>query len=310
MSKNKRFVSAVPLPIAAVALSMATLGNMLMLDIPQLRPILGAIAMILLGLILLKFILSPRSLAADLKQPVISSVASTLPMALMVSATYIMKFQKEMATTIWYLAICLHVSLICFYTFYHLRIFKIDKAIPSLFVLYVGIAAAAVTCKPFNQRLGQILFGFALLVFLILLPLVFLRLFKRPSLPSPARPTEMIVAAPASLCLAGYLGSYDEIQYSLALALLILSQILYFYSLPKLPKLVGKTFYPSYAALTFPLVITAFSLKSFLNYDQAGLGKNSLLQIIVHIEIAIALLVSFYVLFRYIKWLISRHNEK
>lgn len=56
MSKNKRFVSAVPLPIAAVALSMATLGNMLMLDIPQLRPILGAIAMILLGLILLKFI--------------------------------------------------------------------------------------------------------------------------------------------------------------------------------------------------------------------------------------------------------------
>ncbi len=51
---------------------------------------------------------------------------------------------------------------------------------------------------------------FVLYSYLILLPIILYRITKVKEIPEPALPTIVILAAPASLCLAGYMNSFQN----------------------------------------------------------------------------------------------------
>jgi exfoliative toxin A/B len=81
--------------------------------------------------------------------------------------------------------------------------------------------------------------------------------------------------------------------------LLILSQLTYIYVLTKLPKLLGLKFYPSYSAFTFPMVITAISIKLTAGYLGTLGISSSFLGAIVKVQEFLAVSLVLYVLVRY-----------
>lgn len=79
----------VPLPLCGVMLGLAALGNLLQSYSEGIRYLCGCAAGILLILILLKLICFPASVAEDMKNPIMASVAGTFPMALMLLSAYV-----------------------------------------------------------------------------------------------------------------------------------------------------------------------------------------------------------------------------
>jgi len=73
------------------------------------------------------------------------------------------------------------------------------------------------------------------------------------------------------------LNAFDNKNILLVTLLIVLSQGLYFVILTKLPKLLVIDFYPSYAAFTFPLVISAMAVTTTANfYIERGYTANLL----------------------------------
>ena len=101
------------------------------------------------------------------------------------------------------------------------------------------------------------------MIYVALFPFVLHRLRHVP-LPEATQPLLTIMAAPASLCLTGYLASFDHPNFWLATGMLIFAQSLYFITLVSIRQYTRLSFYPSFAAFTFPLVISATALTKYI----------------------------------------------
>ena len=87
----------------------------------------------------------------DLQNPIMASVAATFPMALMLLSTYIKPFIGSPAKYIWFFAIALHLILIIYFTLKFILKLQMPKVFASYFIVYVGIAVAAVTAPAFED---------------------------------------------------------------------------------------------------------------------------------------------------------------
>jgi len=221
-------------------------------------------------------------------------------MGIILLATYIKPYHNVIAYVVWITGIILHITLVLFFTLKYVKNFNIKQVFPSWFIVYVGVAVAAVTGKAFNQTVGVYCFWFAFICYLILLFVVCKRVFIVKEIPEPATPLTIIFAAPASLCLAGYLNVMDSKNLGLFWLLLLLSQGFYLFALVKLVGLLKLKFYPSYTAYTFPLVISALALKLSVTFMIAKNISVGILPILVKVEEFIAVVMVFYVLFRYL----------
>jgi exfoliative toxin A/B len=143
------------------------------------------------------------------------------------------------------------------------------------------------------------LFWFGLATYFALLPVVLKRVFVVGEIPEPALPTLVIMCAPASLLLAGYMNAFEIKSVVMVVFLLILSQLTYVYVLTKLPKLLGLKFYPSYSAFTFPMVITAISIKLTAGYLATFGITSAILSTLVKVQEFLAVALVLYVLVRY-----------
>jgi exfoliative toxin A/B len=138
------------------------------------------------------------------------------------------------------------------------------------------------------------------------LPIVLKRVFKVKDIPEPALPTLIIFAAPVALCLAGYMNSFQEKNMFIVWLLVALSQFSYLCVLLQLPKLLKLKFYPSYSAFTFPLVISAISIKLTNGFLVKIEKPIAILKYVVNFEELVALAIVIYVLIRYIGFLFAR----
>ena len=91
--------------------------------------------------------------------------------------------------------------------------------------------------------------------------------------------------------------------------LLIISQITYLAVLLMLPKLLKLKFYPSYSGFTFPLVISAISLKLTNGFLINTGNSMAFMKSLVNIEEFIAISMVVYVLIRYINFLLSEDSS-
>lgn len=302
-----KVLKRIPVPIVALMLALFALGNLVQSYSNTLRLMFASIGAIILILFLIKIFKYPEFLKEELKKPIPASVLPAFSMGLMLLAGYIKPLNFSLASWIWYLAIGIHIALIALFTRRFINDFKIKTVFPSWFIVYVGIAVAAVSAPVFeNLFIGKLAFWFAFICYILLMPLVIKRLNKCPEMPEPAKPTFAILAAPASLLLAGYINSFQGQRLAIVYFLLIASQVTYFIVLFNMPRLLKNKFNPSFAAFTFPVVISGIGLKltnGFLNKNDMGI---SFLPALVKFEELIALIVVIYVLLKYIDFLTNQ----
>ncbi|WFA08194.1 TDT family transporter [Tissierella sp. Yu-01] len=305
----KNIVKKLPIPITGLMLGLAALGNLIQSYSNILRNVFGLISGIILLLVLIKIFMFPKGVKEALESPAVASVFPTLSMTIMLLAGYLKPINAQLAFALWIAGIILHILLMIWFTKKFVSNFNIKKVFPSWYIVYVGIAVASVTSGAFEmQLLGKIAFYFALIAYLILLPVVLKRVFIVKGIPEPAQPGIAILSAPASLCLAGYMNSFADKSMILVWFLLIISQVTYFAVLLYMPKLLKLKFYPSYSGFTFPLVISALSLKLTNGFLTKSGNPVPILKSLVTLEELIAVTIVIYVFIRFINFLLAKET--
>lgn len=298
-----------PTPMAGLALGISSLGwcweSFVSLGgVAQLGGAMlgGALLLILVA----KFASCPRLLLEDLAHPVVGSVVPTFAMATMVVSKAIGEWlSPTVGVTLWLAAVALHLGFLVAFVIHRAQAFELRHMVPAWFVPPVGIIVADVAFPGIAAlhplAIGLLYLGMGL--YAILLPVMIYRLIFDEEIPDPAKPTIAIMAAPASLSLAGYLTVVAE-PSPLLVALLgsiaiLMTVIIYlaFFKLLRLPYSHG------YAAFTFPMVIGATALAKTAAWMQTqGYPPHDIA--IVHglatLEVIIASVIVGYVALRYL----------
>ncbi|RQM69764.1 SLAC1 family transporter, partial [Aeromonas enteropelogenes] len=155
------------------------------------------------------------------------------------------------------------------------------------------------------------LLWFGIICYGLMLPLMLYRLIFSHEVPDAAKPTIAILAAPASLSLAGYLTVSQDPSLLLVAVLLgiaiLMTGIIYlaFIKLLRLP------FSPGYAAFTFPMVIGATALFKVANlvsgWPQAAHYVEQI-RLLAHVELGIATVIVGYVALRYLMFFLPQRE--
>ena len=296
-----------PLPFCGVALGLAALGNLLSTypNGATIKAVCGTISALILLWLLVKFVTNFSAFTEELKNPIMGSIIGTYCMALMILGGY--KWPNaEVGKVIWFIGLILHVILIIYFTKEFVFKFGIKKVFTSWYIVYVGIVAMNINCADFGmQELGKIVFWFGFAATIVLLVLVTYRYLIIKDFLPPAIPLFCIYTAPVSLCLAGYMNTFNPPEPSLIYFMLILSLLIYIIVLINLPRFLSMPFYPSYAAFTFPFVISAVAVKlttaKFLTSSNQALA--GITKMIFTAQTWIAAVLVAYVLVRYIMFI-------
>ena len=305
----------VPTPLGGLALGIASLGAVWALVLPGFAEWFklssALVASVLVLAIILKFMSNPDLFREDLAHPVVSSVMPTCAMASMVIAQSLLSLAPAFAKGLWLMAVVAHLLLFVGFTVHRFIDFHLHHMVPSWFVPPVGIIVAAVTSAGMgHEKLVFTLFVFGLCCYFIKLPVMLYRLIFREAIPDAALPTFAIMAAPASLSLAGYLSITNQPNYLLVAVLLPLAIFMTSLVYVAFVRLLRLPFSPGYAAFTFPMVIGAtalFKLADILN--QQGYQKVcDVINNLAGFELLVATVIVFYVALRYLWFYFSpRH---
>lgn len=304
-------IKKVPIPMAGLMLALASLGNLLAGYSDVLRGILGGISFILFLLLVIKLTLYYKDILKDLENPVVASVAPTFFMGMMILSTYVKNFNQSIAFGVWVIGLIMHAVYIVYFTKKFILNFDFKKVFVSYFVVYVGIVAASIPSPLYGMKsIGQVIFWFGFVSYIILLPLIFYRLLKIKNIPEPAIPTTAILTAPANLCLAGYLSAFDEKNKLIIYLLLMLSVIMFVAILIYLPSILKLKFYPSFSSLTFPFVITAIAMKGTnVFFGKSGVNISFFKYYVSFLEILASVMV-LYVFINYISFLFGEREKQ
>ena len=304
----KNIIKKLPIPIAGLMLAVASLGNLLVAYGNIFKDICGALSLIILILLICKFIFFTKDSIESLDNPVVCSVLPTFSMGIMILSTYLKPYSNMAGKYVFYFGIVLHIILLIYFTKKYMLDFKIQRVFPSYFIVYVGISAASIAAPAFELfSLGQGLFWFGFVSYIALLPVILYRVFKVKSIPEPALPTIAIFTAPASLCLAGYLSSFKEVNPVIFTILLVLSVVSFIGVICYMIKMLSLRFYPSYSAFTFPFVITAIATKKSYGYLMTNEGNVYLINYLVKFQEIIAVILVVYVLLRYVMFIFKKN---
>lgn len=298
----KERIKKIPIPLCGVMLGTAALGNLLQSYSEGIRYVCGAVAGVLLLFILLKLVLFPKLVLEDMKNQIMASVAGTFSMALMILSTYVKPWIGQAAYYIWIFAVLLHIGLIIYFTVTFIFKFQLQKVFASYYIVYVGLVTASITAPAYEkQNIGAMIFWFGFAALLALLVLVTVRYVKCPKVPDPAKPLICIYAAPTSLCIAGYVQCVMPKSKSFLLAMFVLASVLYVFALIKAVECLKLPFYPSYAAFTFPFVISAIASKQTMACLKNMGSPIPALSYVVLVETVIAVIFVVYTLIRFLK---------
>lgn len=212
----------------------------------------------------------------------------------------------DFSVVLWCLAVAAHLCTLAVFAFHRLRDPNMTQMVPSWFIPPVGIIVADVTFPGVPELLpfALVLLAIGMISYAILLPLMLYRLIFLTEVPNAAKPTIAIMAAPASLSLAGYLTVVSEpnlLLCAILLGIAILMTIAIYFAFWNLLRM---QFSPGYAAFTFPMAIGATALykaSALVAGIPGGEEYSTQLHVLATVELVIAALVICYVLFLYLK---------
>ena len=294
-------IEKIPIPICGLILAFLSLGNLLNDTHTLLKVACGIIGIALLILILSKLVLYPKKIKEDFKNPIIASNSGTFSMSLMILSTYISPFMPSIAYGIWILGVALHILLIVYFTHHFIiRNFNISTVYPSYWIVFVGITMGAITAHAHNlDEIGFIFFLVGFIGMIFTFPLVIYRYINYKDIPNANKPLICIFTAVLSILIVGYLNSYNDTSIEFLMIMYIFACIFYIFALTKLIEYRNLEFYPSFAAFTFPFVISGLATKGVIS----KIGSNIILNSVLSIETVMATAIVLYVLIRYMKFL-------
>ena len=294
-------IEKIPIPICGLILAFLSLGNLLNDTHTLLKVACGIIGIALLILILSKLVLYPKKIKEDFKNPIIASNSGTFSMSLMILSTYISPFMPSIAYGIWILGVALHILLIVYFTHHFIiRNFNISTVYPSYWIVFVGITMGAITAHAHNlDEIGFIFFLVGFIGMIFTFPLVIYRYINYKDIPNANKPLICIFTAVLSILIVGYLNSYNDTSIEFLMIMYIFACIFYIFALTKLIEYRNLDFYPSFAAFTFPFVISGLATKGVIS----KIGSSIILNSVLSIETVIATAIVLYVLIRYMKFL-------
>lgn len=306
----RTLIEHVPIPIAGVALGLAALGNLLAPAAEAAHMACGALSTALVALLIAKIVLFPAQIRDDMRNSILASVSATLFMTLMQLSAYLAPLAYPPAFALWAFAVVAHLALMMGFTVRFMARFELREVFPTYFICYVGIIVASATSPAFGmEAVGHALFWMGFALYLVMLALVTYR-YAKHEIPEPARPLFCIYTAPASLSIVGYLATAAEPDPLFVGILLVLAQALFLIVLARLPQLLRLRFYPSFAAMTFPFVITATALGQAAAFLEAAADAlpaflPALADALIAVETGIAVALVAYVLARYAVFLLG-----
>ena len=294
-------IEKIPLPICGVILALFSLGNLLNDTHPLLKAICATVGMIFLILIISKLILYPEKIKADFQNPILTSNSGTFSMSLMLLSTYLSPFMPNIAFGIWILGVALHILLMIYFTSHFIiHNFNILTVYPSYWIVYVGITMGAITAHAHNlEEIGIIFFIVGFIAMILTMPLIIYRYIKYTDIPNGNKPLICIFTAVLSILIVGYINSFNTISNEFLMVMYIFACILYIFAFVKFIEYRNLEFYPSFAAFSFPFVISGLATKGVIS----KIGPNIILNNILNIETVIATVIVAYVLMKYIKFL-------
>ncbi len=177
--------------------------------------------------------------------------------------------------------------------------------VPSWFVPPVGIIVADVSFSghPALAPIAYACLVFGMLAYAVMLPMMIYRFIFTHEIPDAAKPTLAIMAAPASLSLAGYLTVVSEpspVIVALLFGIAVLMTAIIYLAFTRLLRL---PFSPGYAAFTFPMVIGATALFKMAHWmENIGVAEHYVAQVhwLASLELIVATVVVSYVAIRYL----------
>jgi len=298
-----------PTAIAGLGLAIASLGLVWSQHVTHSTGLqyLGAlIAAALVLPLLLKFSYRPSLLVKELRHPVAGAMLPVVTMSIMVMAKSLAVVQLEWAVALGFGAFSLQLLLLLSFAYYRSQYLVLEHFIPCWFIPPIGLALWLVVSPiALSTPLIKIILYGSLLAYALLLPLVIYRLKAAP-LALEQRPFLAILATPASLILLAYLVTTPKLNpafvYSLAALAILMTLSVYLLLALLLLKL---PFSPTYAAFTFPLVVSSsalFQLGLFMqNRIEAGSLGQGLIKSLAYLELAVASLMVVYVAVRYLR---------
>ncbi len=304
-------LSRYPTPVGGLALGIASLGLAWerMLPETQIAEVAAAAAALLLALMTLRFVLHPDTLARDLANPVVGGVVPTYAMGWMLVSISIHQVSDVLGTAVWLGALALHVGFLVTWARHQARSFHLSRMVPSWFVPPVGIIVAAVSYRGPQSGvlhgLALVALYFGMLSYAVMLPIMFYRFIFHENIPVAAMPTLGILAAPASLCLVGYL-TLIEAPEPLPVILLegiavLMTAIVYV----AFARLLVLPFTPAFAAYTFPMAIGAtaqFEVSGQLAQWQVSTELIAQVHTLAVVELWVATAVIGYVCLRFVQY--------
>ena len=114
-----------------------------------------------------------------------------------------------------------------------------------------------------------------------------------------AKPLICIYAAPTSLCIAGYVQSVMPKSYGFLMGMFVVATVIYIFALVKAIGYLKMPFFPSYAAFTFPFVISAIASKQMMACAMNMGHPMPFLKYVVLIETIIAVVLVVYTYIRF-----------
>ncbi|MCL2865873.1 MAG: TDT family transporter [Lachnospiraceae bacterium] len=306
-----KFIKSIPMATCGISLSLAALGNLL-LPLPygaRIRYGLGIFSFAVLILFLLKCFLDHAHAKEELKTPVPMSVLPTVTMASMLLTTYIRPHIPVVALFLWYCAVVIHICIILVFCKRFVFNFQRKNVFPSWFVQGVGMVTISVTAPAMGAvQIGQIVFYIGFVLYFIIFTLVVIRMNTVRTFPEPARKTVAIFTAPMSLLTVGYFNSFvfqDQSIPALVYFLLIGAAANYIYVTCMMFSLLKIKFYPTYAAFTFPYVISALAFRLGSDFLMER-HRLTFLPAIANVTMWIAVAVVLFVLIHYIRYFRSQ----
>ncbi|MGA4518450.1 TDT family transporter [Solibacillus silvestris] len=303
----RNLFQVVPIPISGLMLGLVSLGNLfLSMGQTAFGHVYFFIGIFLFLLIIGKLIFAFSSILTEMQNPIIASVSPTFTMGTLSisSGLHYYGVHEFVIHMIWILAATTQVFIIFYFvrTFIWKKRITISDIYPSWLIMFVGTAVMPLTASDLSGIFTKAIVIFAVCALIVLVPILILRGFVRKDLPEPTIPMLTILTAPASISLAAYFQQFES-RFGIVLTLFIVAQILYLLVLSKLPSALQLPFYPSYAAFTFPLVISATATNGVIHYfEQNGLSTNWL-ETYFYFQLTFSAIIVFYVLIRYINYL-------
>jgi len=218
----------------------------------------------------------------------------------MLLSSYAYKYIGQTAVLMWATAVILSLAMMFFFVKKFVLGFDMKNVFPSWFVMFIGFIAASVTSPTFGTvMIGKVILCAGVIIYFIITPIILYRVVVVRGIPEPAVPNIAIFAAPMNLCIAGYFATFGADVNSAAVAVMsAIGIVSYIAVLICLPFLLRIKFYSSYAAFTFPLVISMVSIRRLGIFY--GISDNGVFSAVQTLTVIIAVLMVAYVFIRFL----------